>query len=461
MALPPEVNTARLIAGAGPIPLHSAATAYTALSGQLTGAAAGMTTLMTQMATMWVGPTSAIALAAMSTYVSWMQTTAVQLAAAAARSEAQAAAYTAAVAAMPPLPVIEANQAAGVTLAATNVVGQNTAALAANEAAYVAMWVQAAAVMSVYAASTAANAVFDPFLPAPPIVGVGIGSPGASKVAMDAALTPLKDAELEAAGARAGIEADILEFTRPDSVAMEQGIREDGRAKSDESTASTSAQARAQALLAQAQMAAAQAGPQLQQAAGGAQQVAGVAGQVGSGVQSVVSPAASGASQMGQFLMRRLDGAPGVGALANAGLAGAAPFSVAGAALAKGSGLASASIGYASSMSGMSGAVAGFRMPSGWESTLSAAGITAPPASLADAARSAGAAAEASAAGRPMSGPMYGGASGPVTDGPARRRAVVEGARIMAIPVVEQGPAAADGERSPERDGVNAAARSG
>lgn len=454
LALPPEINSARLIAGAGAVPLQTAAGAYSMLSVQLSGAAMGMTALMASMASQWVGPTSVIAMSAFSSYVSWIHATSAQLASAAGRAQAQAAAYVAAVAAMPPLPVIETNQATGITLASTNVMGVNTAPLAANEAAYMAMWVQAAVVMSSYAAATAANAVFDPFMPAPPIVGIGVPSPLVAQTAMAATLTPLKDAELAAAGAQAGVAAAITEIAMPVSAAMEQGVRADNRAQAEEGTASTKNQARAQAMLAQAQMVLAQAGAQAQQISG---QVAGVAGQVGSGVQSVVSPAAGGISQMSNFLMQRLDGHPGVGALTSPGLAGAVPISPVGFAMATGGAMPGASMRFAPSISGMSGAAAGFRMPTGWASALSPTGAGQAPA-LADAASTAAESSQASAAGRAM-GPAYSGASSSAEQ-PVRRRAAVEGARIMPIPVVEHEPAAGEFAVA-ARPAVADAARSG
>jgi PPE-repeat protein len=62
---------------------------------------------------------------------------------------------------------VAANRAQLLLLVATNVLGTNTAAIAANEAAYGEMWAQDAAAMYAYAASSAAATGLTPFQPPP------------------------------------------------------------------------------------------------------------------------------------------------------------------------------------------------------------------------------------------------------------------------------------------------------
>ncbi|MBS2079744.1 PPE domain-containing protein, partial [Mycobacterium tuberculosis] len=101
-------------------------------------------------------------------YITWMHTTAAQLQQAASQAMASAAAYEAAFAMTVPPPLIAANRAQLAALIATNVLGQNTAAIAATEAQYGEMWSQDAAAMYGYAAASAAAAKLSPLTsPAP------------------------------------------------------------------------------------------------------------------------------------------------------------------------------------------------------------------------------------------------------------------------------------------------------
>ena len=81
------------------------------------------------------------------------------------QARAAAAAYEAAFAATVPPPVIEANRAELASLISTNVIGQNTAAIAANEARYARMWAQDSAAMYGYAGQSATASAVSPFGP--------------------------------------------------------------------------------------------------------------------------------------------------------------------------------------------------------------------------------------------------------------------------------------------------------
>ena len=94
--------------------------------------------------------------------IEWLQTTSAQLAEAAAKATASAAAYEAAFSASIPPPVVYANRAQLAMLVATNILGQNTPAIAANEAMYGEFWAQDATAMSTYAANAAAAAQVTP-----------------------------------------------------------------------------------------------------------------------------------------------------------------------------------------------------------------------------------------------------------------------------------------------------------
>jgi PPE-repeat protein len=94
--------------------------------------------------------------AAVDPYITWMSTTGAQAEQTGAQASAAASAYEAAYAmTVPPLEVA-ANRTQLAMLVATNVIGQNTPAIAANEAMYGEMWAQDAAAMYGYAGTSAA-----------------------------------------------------------------------------------------------------------------------------------------------------------------------------------------------------------------------------------------------------------------------------------------------------------------
>ncbi len=154
--LPPEVNSARMYAGAGAGPMLAAASAWNGLAAELRSAALSYGSVITALTSEeWHGPASAAMAAAATPYVAWMSTTAVQAEHTAAQAETAVAAYEAAFAATVPPPVIAANRAQLAALVATNVLGQNAPAIAATEAQYADMWAQDAAAMYGYAGSSA------------------------------------------------------------------------------------------------------------------------------------------------------------------------------------------------------------------------------------------------------------------------------------------------------------------
>lgn len=154
--LAPEINSARMYAGPGSGPMLAAASAWKGLAAELRSTALSYSSVLSALTgEEWHGPASAAMAAAATPYLAWMSTTAMQAEQAAAQAEAAVAAYEAAFAATVPPPAIAANRAQLATLIATNVLGQNTAAIAATEAQYGEMWAQDAATMYGYAGSSA------------------------------------------------------------------------------------------------------------------------------------------------------------------------------------------------------------------------------------------------------------------------------------------------------------------
>ncbi|WP_408066887.1 PPE family protein [[Mycobacterium] crassicus] len=166
--LPPEVNSGRMYVGPGSSPMMAAAAAWDGLAAELSTAAANYQEVIAELTGQaWQGPTATTMAAAAAPYVQWMGTTAAQAEQAASQARAAAAAYEAAHAATVPPPVIATNRTTLATLVATNILGQNLPAIAANQAEYGAMWAQDAAAMYGYAAGSAAATTLTPFNPPP------------------------------------------------------------------------------------------------------------------------------------------------------------------------------------------------------------------------------------------------------------------------------------------------------
>jgi PPE-repeat protein len=178
--LPPEINSARMYAGPGAGPMLSAAAAWDGLAAELHSTAASYGTVISGLAAGWRGPSSAAMAAAVAPYKAWISATAAQAEQTASQARAAVSAYeTAFVATVPPA-IIAANRALLMALIATNLLGQNTAAIAGTEAQYAGMWAQDAAAMFGYAGSAAVAAQVTPFTGPPqttnPASGGGQGA---------------------------------------------------------------------------------------------------------------------------------------------------------------------------------------------------------------------------------------------------------------------------------------------
>ncbi|WP_275579484.1 PPE family protein [Mycobacterium riyadhense] len=164
-ALPPEINSTRMYLGAGSGPMLAAASAWSGLAAELRATALSYGSVLAALTSEeWYGPASAAMAAAAAPYVEWMTSVAVQAEQTAAQAEAAAAAYEAAFAATVPPTMVAANRAQLMTLIATNILGQNTPAIAATEAQYAEMWAQDAMAMYGYAGSSAAATELSPFV---------------------------------------------------------------------------------------------------------------------------------------------------------------------------------------------------------------------------------------------------------------------------------------------------------
>lgn len=174
-AMPPELNTARLMAGAGPAPMLQAAAGWETLATGLETEAAELAASMTALSGAWTGTGSERATAASARMVTWLQTAALAARKRGMQAGAQAAAYMKALGMTPSLAEIGTNRITTSVLMATNFFGINTMPIGFNETDYfVRMWNQAGGAMDIYAAETAANTVFEPLPEMTPILAPGM-----------------------------------------------------------------------------------------------------------------------------------------------------------------------------------------------------------------------------------------------------------------------------------------------
>jgi PPE-repeat protein len=181
-ALPPEINSGRMYLGAGAGPLVAAAAAWDGLASELSSAAGSYQSAIVELTGgEWLGAASVSMAAAAAPYVEWMTSTALAAEQTANQARSAAAAYEAAFSATVPPPVIAANRALLMALVATNILGQNTSAIAATEAQYGEMWAQDAAAMYGYAGSSAAATTLTPFSTPPQNTNpAGVGAQAAA-----------------------------------------------------------------------------------------------------------------------------------------------------------------------------------------------------------------------------------------------------------------------------------------
>jgi len=187
-SFPPEIHSARLYSGPGSASMLAAASSWSGLASELASAATGYETVITRLnSEEWMGPASAAMAESVTPYVAWMRTAAAQAEETAGKVRSAAAAFEAALAAIVPPPQIAGNRAQLASLISTNVLGQNTAAIAANEAQYGEMWARNAATMFSYAGSSAAASSVTPYSPPPQTANAAAATGQAGAVAHAAA----------------------------------------------------------------------------------------------------------------------------------------------------------------------------------------------------------------------------------------------------------------------------------
>jgi len=179
-AVPPEINSALIYSGPGSGPVLAAGAAWAALAADLNSTASSYQSVIAGLtAGPWLGPSSASMAAAAAQYVAWTRSTAVRAEQAADQAKAAATAYETAFAETVPPPVVSANRSMLTALAATNIFGQNTPAIATTETQYAEMWAQDTGAMLGYASSSASATTLTPFTPPPRNTGQDAGQSAA------------------------------------------------------------------------------------------------------------------------------------------------------------------------------------------------------------------------------------------------------------------------------------------
>jgi PPE-repeat protein len=141
-----------------------AAVAWDSLASELHMASSSYRSLISGLTTgRWLGPASLTMASAFGPYVAWMSGAAARAMEASSHARLAVEIYEAAFAMTVPPPMVAANRTQLATLMATNFFGQNSAAIAANEAQYSEMWAQDAAAMYQYAGNSVAVCDVTPF----------------------------------------------------------------------------------------------------------------------------------------------------------------------------------------------------------------------------------------------------------------------------------------------------------
>ena len=153
--VPPEINSGRMFNGAGSGSMVHAAEAWDQLAGSLRETSAYCRAVTVQLSQGWQGTVAIAVIYKMAGYLGWLDIAAEQAARAVAQARTAADAHASVVAALVSPDAIIINRARLGVLAATNYLGQASAAIADTEAQYEQMWVTDSAAMYAYARASA------------------------------------------------------------------------------------------------------------------------------------------------------------------------------------------------------------------------------------------------------------------------------------------------------------------
>ncbi len=207
--LPPEVNSARIFAGAGSGPLHLAAAAWDGLAEDLQASATSFESVITQLTSgPWSGPASLSMAAAATPYLGWLSSAAIRAACAATQARVAATAFESAVTATVHPLAVTTNRTTLSALLATNFFGMNAPAIAATEFQYMEMWAQDVAAMVGYhtGATSVASTITSFEMPSLSLTGLtSLGSQASSALSGLESSTGLTSLVSQASSALSGV----------------------------------------------------------------------------------------------------------------------------------------------------------------------------------------------------------------------------------------------------------------
>ena len=202
--MPPEINSALIYAGAGSGPLHGAATAWDGLASDLSSAATSFQSVVSGLlGGTWTGPAALEMAASATPYIQWLTAAAGQAEAAAAQARVAASAFESALTATVPTAAVVTNRTQLLALIATNILGQNTPAIAMSEFEYMDMWAADVGAMFGYHTGALTAAAAMPALSAPPVAaafGLADLTAGATGLLSTTGLTALFSTGADALG---------------------------------------------------------------------------------------------------------------------------------------------------------------------------------------------------------------------------------------------------------------------
>lgn len=376
---PPEVITGRLMSGAGAGPMTAASAEFAAAATAYEISIDRLTAMLAYLAESWQGEAAMAMQRTVVRFIMVNRMLQLQILTSAARTEAQAAAFTEAYTTMAQMVEIVENRVTTAVLYATNFLGMNTIPIGVREGQYQEMWMQDVAVQTNYLAQTVANTTFDPFAKLPPLTGITSFPPLITQ-AINAAMAATDRVQLQAI--KAQNTASVLKGKMGGLVSMASWMAQ--------RSADGAQKAEAQAAVARFRENSAQRdgdrtteqnmGQQLiqqlpQQIASGVQQAGQLPQQATQQVQQV-------GQQFGSQISNLMNQVSPEHRLDNPGFFDTQPSSptldrLAGS---TGSGGITAAI-RVPSLAGLSGASTGFRFPSGWDGPLPGSAPPSAPAS--------------------------------------------------------------------------------